>query len=77
MSSNGSIIVPFLGGTVKFLEASTFTARDGRLVALADRIEIYVDRKEPAKMSREQLNAVLDVIDRREDVRQWLDVESH
>lgn len=72
MAQSNDIIVPFIGGTAKFLNASSFLSKSGQMIALGDRIEVYTDRKEPAKFSKESFLRMLECVDNHEDVKAWL-----
>lgn len=71
--SNGNIIVPFVGGTVKFLKQSSFVSpRDGRMVSMPDRVEIYGQTSKAIRLPKETLATLMTIIDERPDVREWM-----
>lgn len=74
MSKNGDLIVPYMGGTIKFLRASSFTGKDGRPVILDDRIQIFGERRDPANLTPVQVRELYKIIDERDDVRTWIDL---
>lgn len=74
MANNGDLIVPYMGGTVKFLKASSFVGKDGRPVNLDDRIQIYGERRDPANLTIQQVRELYQMIYDREDLQKWLDI---
>lgn len=66
------IIIPFMGGTIKFLKAIDWVGKTGAPGHLDDRVEVYGDTKTPSRMSPRQFHTMLEAIENREDVKAWL-----
>lgn len=67
------IIVPFLGGTIKFLKAIDYVRKNGSPGHLDDRVEIYGDTRTPAVMTPSQFSTMIKAIENRDDIMNWLD----
>lgn len=67
------IVIPFVGGTIKFLHAIDYIRKNGTPGHLNDRIEIYGDTRTPATLTPGQFHTMLEAIQNRDDVRAWLE----